>query len=209
MMLYGDCLDLMPLMSKQYNLILTDPPYGIAYKSRNVKKGHINSEGIVNDRNNELMLKKSVELSYELLLDNSHVYWFTRWDKLKVHIPILERFYKVKNVLIWDKGNWSMGDLYHSYGSQYECIIFAQKGKRKLNVVDGKQRHPDILRYPRIRSNRHPHEKPVRLLEFLIKKSTDEGEWVLDFFAGTGSTGVACANTNRNFTGIEIDKRFA
>jgi site-specific DNA-methyltransferase (adenine-specific) len=51
----------------------------------------------------------------------------------------------------------------------------------------------------------HPNEKPVELLEYLIKTYTNEGETVLDNTMGSGSTGVACANTNRNFIGIELD----
>lgn len=73
------------------------------------------------------------------------------------------------------------------------------------------------VRYPRsvLKFNRgtrknglHPTQKPVALLEYLIKTYTYEGETVLDFTMGSGSTGVACANTGRRFIGIELDERF-
>ena len=54
----------------------------------------------------------------------------------------------------------------------------------------------------------HPTQKPVKLLEYLIKTYTNEGEIVLDFTMGSGSTGVACANTNRKFIGIELDENY-
>jgi site-specific DNA-methyltransferase (adenine-specific) len=54
----------------------------------------------------------------------------------------------------------------------------------------------------------HPTQKPVELLEYLIKTYTNEGDTVLDNCMGSGSTGVACANTNRNFTGIELDEKY-
>ena len=54
----------------------------------------------------------------------------------------------------------------------------------------------------------HPTQKPVALLEYLIKTYTNEGETVLDFTMGSGSTGVACMNTNRNFIGIELDEKY-
>ena len=54
----------------------------------------------------------------------------------------------------------------------------------------------------------HPTQKPVPLLEYLIKTYTKEGETVLDFTMGSGSTGVACVNTNRNFIGIELDENY-
>ena len=60
-----------------------------------------------------------------------------------------------------------------------------------------------------MRRNRlHPTQKPVALLEYLIKTYTNEGETVLDFTMGSGSTGVACINTNRNFIGIELDEKY-
>lgn len=54
----------------------------------------------------------------------------------------------------------------------------------------------------------HPTQKPVALMEYLIKTYTNEGETVLDFTMGSGTTGVACVNTNRNFIGIEMDKDY-
>ena len=58
------------------------------------------------------------------------------------------------------------------------------------------------------RKKYHPTQKPVALLEYLIKTYTNEGETVLDNCMGSGSTGVACANTNRNFIGIELDDNY-
>jgi len=54
----------------------------------------------------------------------------------------------------------------------------------------------------------HPTQKPVKLLEYLIKTYTNEDDLVLDFTMGSGSTGVACLETNRNFIGIELDKKY-
>ena len=65
-----------------------------------------------------------------------------------------------------------------------------------------------ILKVPRLNSSKmlYPTEKPIELLEYLIKTYTDEGEVVLDNCMGSGTTGVACKNTNRSFIGIEINK---
>ncbi len=54
----------------------------------------------------------------------------------------------------------------------------------------------------------HPTQKPVDLMEYLVKTYTNEGDTVLDFTMGSGSTGVACVNTNRNFIGIELNKEY-
>ena len=58
------------------------------------------------------------------------------------------------------------------------------------------------------RGSVHPSQKPVPLLEYLIKTYTNEGDLILDFTMGSGSTGVACLNTNRKFIGIELDENY-
>ena len=89
-------------------------------------------------------------------------------------------------------------------------------------LVDSQNRKPHEyedkgLRYPLqivqfkrdiLSSNLHPTQKPVALMEYLVKTYTNEGDTVLDFTMGSGTTGVACQNLNRNFIGIELDKKY-
>lgn len=208
----GDCLLLMQQMidkDRKVDCIIVDPPYGINHKSnrRKDKNDMTTRSGILNDVDNEDLLEKAIELSYNLLKNNSHIYWFTRWDMLDVHLPMLKKYYNLKNVLIWDKGNRGSGDLMGSYGGRYECIIYGMKGRRTLNKIDGVQRHDDILNYSKVSHQKliHPHQKPLDLLEFLIEKSTDEGETILDMFGGVGSTLKAALNKNRKCIAMELD----
>ena len=79
-----------------------------------------------------------------------------------------------------------------------------------VNVVNNGTRYPKsviTIKNPNVKGQ-HPTQKPVALLEYLIKTYTNENETVLDNCMGSGSTGVACLNTNRNFIGIELDKDF-
>lgn len=69
-------------------------------------------------------------------------------------------------------------------------------------------RIPEIIEVASTRNANHPTEKPVRLMERLIALVTDEGDVVLDSFMGSGSTGVACMNTNRRFIGMELDEKY-
>lgn len=213
-LILGDSREILTTMpDSSVDLIITDSPYGIDYnsnwsKDEKYRKRVKSVNGIANDQDNIEFLSKVIIELYRILKNNSHIYWFTRWDKSGEHIELLQNAgFKVKNNLIWMKNNWSMGDLKGSYAGQYENIIFAQKGRRELNEVDGRSRHTDILQFDRVPPSRlrHSHEKPVNLLKFLIEKSSCENEIILDPFMGVGSVGKACEGVNRNFIGIELD----
>lgn len=78
-----------------------------------------------------------------------------------------------------------------------------------VTTVNEGERYPlTILKFKRDKEKLHPTQKPVALCEYFIKTYTNEGDTVLDNCMGSGSTGVACLNTNRNFIGIEIDEKY-
>jgi site-specific DNA-methyltransferase (adenine-specific) len=80
--------------------------------------------------------------------------------------------------------------------------------KRVETVNDGKRYPSDFVEFPKVKKTLHPTQKPVALLEYLVKTYTNEGDTVLDNCMGSGSTGVACINTNRRFIGIELDENY-
>ena len=82
-----------------------------------------------------------------------------------------------------------------------------RKFNRKFNL-QGKKFKSNVLNYKKDYQGLHPTQKPVLLLEDLIKTYTNESEAVLDFTMGSGSTGVACKNLNRKFIGIEMDEGY-
>ena len=118
----------------------------------------------------------------------------------------IQQYFDFKNILVWIKNNHTAGDLTGAYGKKTEFIIYASKGRHELNG----NRDVDTLFYDRVVGNNqvHQNQKPIDLLEFLINKSSNFGETVLDCFMGSGSTGVACLQTNRNFIGIELDEKY-
>lgn len=77
-----------------------------------------------------------------------------------------------------------------------------------FNLPEGKKYKSNVLEYKKDYSGHHPTQKPVALLEDLIRTYTDEGQTVLDFTMGSGSTGVAAKNLNRDFIGIELDEEY-
>lgn len=88
--------------------------------------------------------------------------------------------------------------------------VYGGDNGREIITINNGDRHPlSILKFVRDREvGLHPTQKPVALMEYLIKTYTNEGELVLDFAMGSGTTGVACVNTGRNFIGIEIDETY-
>lgn len=83
-----------------------------------------------------------------------------------------------------------------------------EKYTSTFNLWQGGKSKSNVLEYAKDNDGYHPTQKPVKLLEDLIQTYSNEGNTVLDFTMGSGSTGVACINTNRNFIGIELDKGY-
>ena len=97
-----------------------------------------------------------------------------------------------------------MGDLFGDYAPKYEMIIFCSNGKKKLNG----SRDSNILKYNRTNNEFHPTQKPIKILRYLIEKSTEENELILDTFAGSFSTAFAAYDSKRKFIGYELDKEY-
>ena len=199
----GDCLEVMDKLIEEgvkVDCVLCDPPYGMEFKS-NYRK--IKYDKIKND-NNLLFLDEYFKKCFNLLSNDTHIYCFCSWhniDKFKIHF---EKYFKLKNIIVWEKNNTSMGDLKGSYAPKHEFILYGHKGRRLRNGF----RYPDILKFNRTGNKYHPTQKPADLIELLLNQSSNENEVVFDGFMRSGSTGVTCANTNRKFIGIELDNNY-
>jgi DNA modification methylase len=200
----GDCLEqLDKVQDNSVACLIIDPPYGINYQS-NHKLAKYNK---MEQDNKEAfsLLEKSLNKVKSKMLKDSHIYIFTSWKVFEFVKPIVDKYFEVKNTLIWNKNNWSMGDLEGNYAEKYEMIIFASQGNRKI-LSD--KRPVNVLNFERTTNKNHPTEKPIDLLKELIKNSTIEGEIVLDYFAGSGSTLVSARELKRGSIGIEINPVF-
>lgn len=197
----GDCLELMKnIPDGSIDLVVTDPPYGMGFVSNRRKEKY---NPIKNDTSLH-WLNALVDELYRVLKTNTAVYCFCSWHNVDIFKTAFERKFKLKNIIVWEKNNTSMGDLKGSYAPKYELVIYAHKGRRVLNGF----RHSDVLKAKRTGNKYHPTEKPVDLLEIFVTESSDSGDIVLDPFLGSGSTGVACVNTGRRFIGMELDNKY-
>ena len=203
----ADCLEFMATLPDGcIDLILTDPPYLINYKtSYRQNKKHKFCSSIANDNNPELTAMYIREC-YRILKNNTAMYMFCSPDKIDYFKQEIEKYFKLKNIIIWVKNNHTAGDLEAQFGKKYEMILYANKGQAKIN---GK-RHTDIWRYNRVAGNEQPHQnqKPVALLSRAIESHSNIGDIVFDGFIGSGSTLVAAERLGRYWIGVELSAKY-
>jgi site-specific DNA-methyltransferase (adenine-specific) len=217
----GDCLEIMKdITDKSIDMILCDLPYGTTRNKWDsiipLDKLWEQYERIIKD-NGAIILFSQMPFTAELVHSKLKLFkyeWI--WEKdngtgflnakkmpLKIHENILV-FYK--NPPAYNpqmrKGfkpyTQKSGRGSSNYGRQVQIIT----------NNDGERYPIDIVNFKRDKDKYHPTQKPVALLEYLIKTYTNENDIVLDNCMGSGSTGVACVNTNRNFIGIEKDEKY-
>jgi len=202
-----DCLVTMDRMIEKgikVDAIITDPPYGMSFQSnrREVKEQF---EKIKNDDNLE-WLDDFVNKCYSLTKNDTAIYMFCSWHHIDKFKQAVEKKFKLKNILVWVKNNHGSGDLKGAYAPKHEFVIYAHKGRSLFRD----KRIPDVFEYPKISSSKllHPTEKNIDMLEKFVLNNTDEGQIIFDPFMGSGTTGVACKNLNRDFIGIELDENY-
>ena len=202
----GDCLNYMKkIPSESINLIVTDPPYLINYQSsRRIKKEKF--EKIKNDVNSQQLICDYFEECNRILKNNTAIYCFCSWHHIDFFKQEFEKHFKLKNIIVWNKNNHGSGDLKGAYAPKHELILFGHKGRTLLR----EKRISDVIECEKINSSNltHPTEKPTKLIEIFIKQSSDIDDIIFDGFMGSGSTGVACINTNRKFIGCELDENY-
>lgn len=207
MIICADIRHVLPGIPNEYiDLIVTDPPYLMDYQS-NQRVATPKFAKIANDTEADVSL---IEFYFQecnrVLKPNTAIYSFCSWKTIEIFKPLFERFFLLKNILIWDKLRHGMGDLRGAFADQYEMILFGHKGRTLINGY----RNSDVLRFPKVAPAKlvHPNEKPMELLEFLISKSSNEGDLVFDGFLGSGTTAIAALASNRRFLGVELEPAY-
>jgi len=220
----GDCLDkMMDIEENSIDMILTDCPYKIVSGGCTKIPFKGETTGILTHRqtekrtdwvddvrtgkmfkHNKINFEDWLPIIYKIIKDNSHCYIMINSRNLSELQNESEKVgFKFQNLLIWDKGNVTPN---RWYMQGFECILMLRKGK---SVKINKMGTSNILRVKNIiGKKKHPTEKPVSLLEIMIENSSKKGDLILDPFMGSGTTGLAAKNLNRNFIGIEKDDKY-
>ena len=222
----GNCLEVMKFIpDKSIDAIITDPPYGTtACKWDNVIDFELMWEQLnrIIKTNGAIVLFGSEPFSSALRMSNIKNYKYDWvWEKSKA-----TNFLNAKKQPLRAKENISVfykkQPVYNpqmSKGKAYNKGIRKKQSKDDVygnyNQSEGRSegaRYPRDVMYVKTAESEgktfHKTQKPVALMEYLIKTYTNENETVLDFTMGSGSTGVAAKNTNRNFIGIEMDDNY-
>jgi len=225
----GECIEQMKLIpSGSIDAIITDPPYGTtACKWDSVIDFELMWEQLnrIIKPNGAIVLFGSEPFSSALRMSNIKNYkydWI--WQKSIAGNPMLAKrqplrvsenisvFYKKQcrynRQMTEAKGKIRDRRKESHHGSTSEGTIISVSKSGYADDYNPNLRSPkNILNYKSIRGV-HPTQKPVALMEYLIKTYTNENETVLDFTMGSGSTGVAAKNLNRSFIGIELDDKY-
>lgn len=198
-LLHGDCLQMMKeIPDGSVDMILTDIPYDVVNRDsnglRNLNKG----------KADVIKFDLDAALQETIRICGGSFYIFCSTEQ----VSEIRKFYvdsgMTTRLCIWEKSNPSPMNGQHTWLSGVECFVYA----KKRGAVFNEHCKNTVFKYAIPRGKAHPTMKPVPLLERLIAASSDEGDTVLDFTMGSGTTGVAAKNLARKFIGIELDKNY-
>ncbi len=208
----GNCYDeLKNIPDNSVDLVVTDPPYEI--------KGIDNSKGVIENRPylsqmRDSNLGEGIDLTLldELSRIMKHIYIYIWCNKEQIY-DYLTFFVKEKGcnfeIFIWNKTNVPPFTNGHYLKDKEYCLLFWEQGckiqgsyETMATVYRTTINSKDKLYY------KHPTIKPLNIIENFVKNSSREGDVILDCFMGSGTTGVACRNLNRDFIGIEINPEY-
>lgn len=209
-----DCLvGLKDIPDESIDLIVTDPPYRVTSKGcSGTMSGYWTNKDTNKGRifeHNDIDIQEYLPELYRVLKQESHCYIMCN----NLNLPhffdvILKSSFHFVKLLVWDKQKKICG---RYYMGQIEFILFLRKGKdRPINDCGSS----DLISIPNVKpkdrngNNIHDSAKPVPLFQYLIRNSSKKGDLCLDPFMGSGTTAIACINTERNYIGFEIDNKY-
>lgn len=234
-LILGDCLEKMKdIPDNSIDMICTDPPYGTTTCKWDTiipfEKMWQECERITKDVG-AMVFTATQPFSSKLVVSNFDLFKYELiWNKSRaVGFPNAKNkpMNKHESILVFSKGNSANGcKLRMNYNPQglieinkkvngiKKCTAdddghgFARPSHKKERIQQFTNYPNSVLNFPNEGKTVHPTQKPVALLEYLIKTYTNENDTVLDFCAGSGTTAIACLNTNRNYICIEKDEKF-
>lgn len=181
------------------DMVFTDPPYGVNYQS-NMRTKSPKFDVIEND---ETFLSEWVNVLP--IVSEGWVFVWTTWKVIQKWIEITSPIGTMTNLIVWDKGGGGIGDLSKTFSTDHELALVFNRGaeitgKRLGSVWSiGKDKAKEYI---------HPTQKPVELGQTAIENCTNQNDFILDLFGGSGSTLIACEKTQRKCYMMELDPHY-
>lgn len=204
----GDCLELMRhIPTGSVDMVITDPPYTMTKRGKSCRPNYMPDNMGENVFDGEIPeTVKWIGDCFRVLKEKSHFYTFCNTNDLENYLTVARTIgFQLHNVISMIKDT---GMPNRWYLKNVEFILFFRKGAAKP-INDMSSRDWVKVKMPTIHSGKlHITQKPLQLIEKLISNSCEIGDTVLDPFMGSGTTGVACKNLNRDFIGIEKDPEY-
>lgn len=180
------------------DMVFTDPPYSYNYQS-NMRTKSEKFDVLMND-------DKILNFMHPLkIVNDGFVFICTTWKVLDKWIPLFKQYYNLSNMIIWNKGGGGIGDLKHTFLTDYEIILCSNNEREIIGKRIGSVWN---IRKDNVNDYVHPTQKPIELSANAIKNVTKETHNVLDLFGGSGSTMIACEQLNRNCYMMELDPKY-
>lgn len=227
-LLQGDCFELLPQIDSEFDMIFADPPYFLSNGGITCQNGKIAcvdkgdwDKGGTPESIMEFN-RRWLTLCRDKLKDNGSI-WIsgTHHNIFTVANVLTELGYKVLNVITWAKTNPPPNMSCRFFTHSTEFIIWARKSAavphkfnyKLMKLINGGKQMNDVWRFPTTARwekcwGKHPTQKPLALLARIILSCTDEGDSILDPFAGSSTTGIAANLCGRCFVGIEKEEEY-
>jgi len=227
-LVHGDLFKVLPTLNFKFDLIFADPPYFLSNDGLTIKNGKIASvnkgkwdKSLGFDGVNEFN-RKWLSLARDKMKNNATI-WIsgTSHNIFSIGQILVELGFKILNVITWEKTNPPPNFSCRFFTHSTEQIIWARKepkiphcyNYKLMKEVNGGKQMKDVWRLPAIAKwekscEKHPTQKPLSVLTRLILASSKKGDWILDPFTGSSTTGIAANLLGRNFLGIDREKQF-
>lgn len=219
---HGDCIEILPtLPAESVHAIITDLPYG----TTQAEWDSVIPFDFMWSQVNRLLVSNGVFITTasqpftsDLINSNRELFKYEIiWKKTRAsgHLDARRKPMKIhENILVFSKGQTT----YNPQFTKGEKYISKHKGGRTSDLYGSSNAHVSenagvrfpvsVVEFTNEFDNQHPTQKPTSLFQYLIMTYTNAGDTVLDFVMGSGTTGVSCVQTGRNFIGIEKEKKY-